>query len=394
MASLFDSLAIRGVTLPNRIGVSPMCQYSAVDGFVNPWHLVHLGSRAVGGAGLVMTEATAVVPEGRITPSDLGIWSDAHVAGHRELVSFIESQGAVAGIQLAHAGRKASRVPPWETDPGQTQGRPLGVEEGGWIPASASAVPFDAGFTVPQALQASAIADMIDAFALAAERSARAGYRWVEVHAAHGYLLHSFQSSASNLRDDDYGGSLEGRCRLTRAIARAVRAVLPSEHVLAFRLSYTDWSEGGWTLDESVTLAKWLKQDGVDLIDVSSGGGVPRPRIPVGPGYQVPGAAAIRAGAGMAVSAVGWIDDAAQAEAVLAEGKADLVMLARALLRDPYWPMRAALALGQSEAARMPVQYNAAWAHLGEFGFDPIAAPRVTRAGLARVEAARHVALG
>ncbi|WP_249359303.1 NADH:flavin oxidoreductase/NADH oxidase [Cupriavidus sp. 2SB] len=393
MASIFDAFVVRGVTLRNRIGVSPMCQYSAVDGFVNPWHLVHLGSRAVGGAGLVMTEATAVVPEGRITPSDLGIWSDAHVEGHRELVSFIVSQGAVPGIQLAHAGRKASRVPPWESDPGQTQGRPLAEAEGGWIPEGASPVPFDAGFTVPQALDASAIAATRDAFVTAAQRAVEAGYTWIEVHAAHGYLLHSFQSAASNHRDDEFGGSLEARCRLTRDIARAIRAVIPAEHVLAFRLSYTDWSEGGWTLDESVTLAAWLKEDGVDLIDVSSGGGVPRPKIPVGPSYQVPGAEAIRAGAKVAVAAVGWIDNAEQADAIVAGDKADLVMLARELLRDPYWPMRAALQLGRAESARMPVQYNSAWAHLGTFDFDPIAAPQITLAGVPRVDAVRHTSL-
>jgi 2,4-dienoyl-CoA reductase-like NADH-dependent reductase (Old Yellow Enzyme family) len=393
MASIFDSFVIRGVTLRNRIGVSPMCQYSAVDGFVNPWHLVHLGSRAVGGAGLVMTEATAVVPEGRITPSDLGIWSDEHIDGHRELVAFIASQGAVAGIQLAHAGRKASRVPPWESDPGQTQGRPLATDEGGWVPDGASPLPFDTGFAVPQAMDADAIAAMIEAFVKAARRAAAAGYSWIEVHAAHGYLLHSFQSAASNHRNDGYGGSLEARCRLTREVARAIRNVIPAEHVLAFRLSYTDWTEGAWTLEESIELAKWLKEDGVDLIDVSSGGGVPRPKIPVSPGYQVPGAAAIRHDAKVAVAAVGWIDNPEQADAIVGEGKADLVMLARELLRDPYWPMRAALKLEKNESTRMPVQYNSAWAHLGKFDFDPITAPRISQAGVPGVDSSRHLSL-
>jgi len=340
-----------------------------------------------------MTEATAVVPEGRITPSDLGIWSDAHIAGHRELVAFIVSQGAVPGIQLAHAGRKASRVPPWESDPGQTQGRPLAADEGGWIPEAASPVPFDAGFAVPQEMDSTAIAATIEAFVKAAQRAVDAGYTWIEVHAAHGYLLHSFQSAGSNHRQDEYGGTLEARCRLTREIARAIRSTIPGEFVLAIRLSYTDWTEGGWTLDESITLAKWLKEDGVDLIDVSSGGGVPRPKIPVGPGYQVPGAAAIREDAKAAVAAVGWIDNPEQADAIVSDGKADVVMLARELLRDPYWPMRAALTLGKTESTRMPVQYNSAWAHLGTFDFDPIAAPKISHAGAPRVESARRVSL-
>ncbi|MEI6002070.1 NADH:flavin oxidoreductase/NADH oxidase [Paraburkholderia bengalensis] len=390
MPGLFDPLKLRGVALRNRIGVSPMCQYSSVDGFVNNWHLVHLGSRAVGGAGLVVTEGTAVVPDGRITPSDLGLWNDAHIAGHRELVRFIAAQGAVPALQLAHAGRKASRVPPWESDPGQTQGRPLTISEGGWQPLGASSIAFDQGYTIPHELSVSGIADIVESFALAAQRAAEAGYEWIEVHGAHGYLLHSFNSPISNKRIDAYGGSLEGRCKITRAVARAIRKVWPDNRVLAFRLSFTDWVDGGWNTDDTVQLARWLKEDGVDLIDVSSGGGVPRPRIPVGPGYQVPGAAAVRQGASIPVAAVGLIDKAEQAEFIVREGSADVVMLAREMLRDPYWPLRAAVELQRCEAARMPVPYNSAWGHLGDFSFDPITAPRITDSGIDRVDGSRR----
>jgi len=394
MSGLFDPLTLRGVTLRNRIGVSPMCQYSSVDGYVNPWHIVHLGSRAVGGAGLVLTEGTAVVPEGRITPSDLGLWSDGHVERHRELACFIAAQGAVPGIQLAHAGRKASRVPPWESDPRQTQGRPLTIDEGGWRPEGASEIAFDAGYTVPHELSQQEIARVVDAFAAAAVRAGEAGYRWIEVHGAHGYLLHSFNSPLSNARTDEYGGSLAARCRITREVARAIRRVWPADKVLAFRLSYTDWVDGGWSLDDTVELARWLKEDGVDLIDASSGGGVPRPAIPVGPGYQVPGAEAVRRRASVPVAAVGWIDDARQADAFVRDGQADLVMLAREMLRDPYWPLRAAVELERSGSARIPVQYNSAWAHLGSFAFDPITAPKITRSGIDKVDAARRNSLG
>jgi len=394
MSGLFDPLKLRDVTLRNRIGVSPMCQYSSVDGFVNSWHLVHLGSRAVGGAGLVVTEGTAVVPEGRITPSDLGLWEDAHIAGHRELVHFIAAQGAVPAIQLAHAGRKASRVPPWESDPTQTQGRPLTMDEGGWQPDGASSLAFDAGYTVPNELSLGGIAQVVESFASAAQRAGEAGYEWIEVHGAHGYLLHSFNSPISNTRTDAYGGSLEGRCRITREVAQAIRRVWPDNRVLAFRLSFTDWVEGGWSTGDTVQLARWLKDDGVDLIDVSSGGGVPRSRIPVGPGYQVPGAAAVRQGASIPVAAVGLIDKAEQAELIIRTGNADVVMLAREMLRDPYWPLRAAVELRCSEAARMPVQYNSAWGHLGAFSFDPITAPRITESGIDRVDGARRNTLG
>jgi 2,4-dienoyl-CoA reductase-like NADH-dependent reductase (Old Yellow Enzyme family) len=392
MSHLFQPLTVRGVTLRNRIGVSPMCQYSSIDGHANTWHLVHLGSRAVGGAGLVLTEGTAVLPEGRITPSDLGVWNDGQLEGHRLIAQFVASQGAVPGIQLAHAGRKASRVPPWETDPSQTQGRPLSCDEGGWHPDGPSPLAFDRGFTIPNEMDHVAVAAVVQAFADAAQRADAAGYEWIEVHAAHGYLLHSFASPIANHRADDYGGSLEGRCRITREVARAVRDVWPDRKVLAFRLSYTDWAEGGWGVDDTVRLARWLKDDGVDLIDVSSGGNTPRPTVVAGPGYQVPGAEAVRHGAGILTGAVGRIEEPEQAEAILRERRADMVMLAREMLRDPYWPLRAAVQLQASDRTRLPVQYSAAWAHLGRFAFDPIAAPRISRSGISAVDDARHTA--
>lgn len=394
MTHLFDPLTLRGVTLRNRIGVSPMCQYSCVDGMPNSWHLVHLGSRAVGGAGLVLTEGTAVTPEGRITPADLGIWSDAHIEGHRRIAEFIAGQGAVPGIQLAHAGRKASRVPPWETDPSQTQGRPLSCEEGGWHPVGASPLQFNTGYTVPTEMSQGDIDEAVQAFVAATRRADAAGYQWIEVHAAHGYLLHSFNSPIANHRTDEYGGTLEGRCRITREVAQAVRAAWPKEKVLAFRLSYTDWAEGGWTQEETVQLARWLKEDGVDLIDASSGGNTPRPNVKAGPGYQVPGAEAVRRGAGIPVAAVGLIDNAEQANVILRDGRADMVMLAREMLRDPYWPLRAAVALRESARARVPVQYSAAWAHLGSFSYDPINAPQISMSGLELIDQARHTVLG
>jgi 2,4-dienoyl-CoA reductase-like NADH-dependent reductase (Old Yellow Enzyme family) len=378
MHGLFDPLSLRGVKLRNRIGVSPMCQYSSVDGYVNDWHLVHLGSRAAGGAGLVLTEATAVVPEGRITPSDLGIWKDEHVEGHARVAAFIKSQGAVAGIQLAHAGRKAGRIPPWEHDPKELQGRPLSREEGGWTPDAASPIAFAEGYLVPHELSEVEIENTIEQFAAAARRADKAGYDWFEVHAAHGYLLHSFHSPLSNRRADGYGGSLENRCRLSRALARALRAALPAHKVLSFRLSYTDWEEGGWTTEDSVQLARWLREDGVDLIDASSGGSTPKPQVPYGPAYQTPGAEAIRRGADIPVAAVGLITEPQQADAIVREGRADLVYLGREMLRDPYWTLRAAAALKESQRARVPVQYNTAWMRMGEFAFEPLSVPRVT----------------
>lgn len=378
MPSLFDPFTLRGITLRNRIGVSPMCQYSAIDGEVNDWHVVHLGSRAAGGAGLVIAEATAVVPEGRITPSDLGLWSDRQTAGHARLASFISSQGAVAGIQLAHAGRKAGRIPPWENDPKEQQGRPLTMEEGGWVPHGPSPLAFDEGYLVPHDLALDEIARVTAEFVAAAHRANAAGYDWLEVHAAHGYLLHSFQSPLSNTRTDRYGATLEGRCRFTREVARALRAVWPVQKVLSFRVSYTDWEAGGWETDDTVQLARWLKEDGVDLIDASSGGSTPTPAVPFGPAYQTPGAEAVRRGADIPVAAVGMIFEPEQADEIVRGGRADLVYLAREMLRDPYWPLRAAVALKDASRARVPIQYNTAWMRLGEFCFDPVCVPRIT----------------
>jgi 2,4-dienoyl-CoA reductase-like NADH-dependent reductase (Old Yellow Enzyme family) len=353
MAPLFTPLTLRGVTLRNRVGVSPMCQYSSEDGLANDWHLVHLGQFAVGGAGLVLSEATAVVPEGRISPQDLGVWSDAHVPGLARITRFIEAQGAVPGIQLAHAGRKASTRRPWE---GTGAVPPA---EGGWEAVVApSAVPFGAGYPSPRALTLEGIAAVIAAFRGAATRAVAAGFRVIEIHAAHGYLLHEFLSPLSNQRTDAYGGSLENRARIVRAVAAAVRAAIPDAMPLFVRLSATDWADGGWTPDESVQLAAWLRADGVDLIDVSSGGLVGGVRIPVGPGYQVPFARQVRTGAGLATASVGLITDPAQANAIVAGGDADLVLLARELLRHPHWPLMAAHTLGADVA--WPVQYERA----------------------------------
>jgi 2,4-dienoyl-CoA reductase-like NADH-dependent reductase (Old Yellow Enzyme family) len=353
MSALFRPFQIRGVTLRNRIGVSPMCQYSSTDGFASDWHLVHLGSRAVGGAGLVMTEAAAVEARGRISPEDLGIWDDAHVEPLARIVHRVHAQGAVAGVQVAHAGRKAGTARPWEG------GLPLADEQGGWSPIGPSALAFAAGYRVPEAASVAELGSIRAAFRAAAQRALLAGFRWLELHAAHGYLLHSFLSPLSNRRDDAYGGSFEGRIRLLREVAREVRMVWPEELPLAVRLSCTDWVEGGWSPEETVELSRRLKREGVDLIDCSSGGavpltGVPQPNIPVGPGYQVPFARAVRA-AGIPSAAVGLITEPQQAEEIVARGDADLVMLGRALLREPYWPLTAAKALGVS--SEVPAQY-------------------------------------
>jgi 2,4-dienoyl-CoA reductase-like NADH-dependent reductase (Old Yellow Enzyme family) len=379
MPHLFDPFTLRGVTLRNRIGVSPMCQFSAVDGFVNDWHLVHVGARAAGGAGLVFTEATAVVPEGRIAGSDLGLWNDEQIEGQRRLASFIASQGAVPGIQLGHAGRKASRQTPWDFDPKSGQGKALRPGEGGWQTVSASPTPFDIDLLNPLELSPNDIAEIIDSFVEAARRADQAGFQWLEVHAAHGYLLHSFCSPISNQRKDEYGGSLEGRVRFNRELARALRTAWPDDKVLSFRISWTDWVEGGWSLDDSIQLAKWLKEDGVDLIDASSGGSIPKPNIPFELGYQVPGAKAIRAEAKMPTAAVGLIVDPHQADQIIYDESADLVYLGREMLRDPNWPMRAALALNENERTRVPVQYNMAWLRLGNFSIEPVYNPSSLR---------------
>jgi 2,4-dienoyl-CoA reductase-like NADH-dependent reductase (Old Yellow Enzyme family) len=341
MAHLFEPLTLRGVTLRNRIAVSPMCEYSSVDGFANDWHFVHLGSRAVGGAGLVFTEAAAVEAAGRISPNDLGLYLDAHVERLAAITAFIEAQGAVAGIQLAHAGRKASTAAPWQG------GRALDPSEGGWRPIDApSELAFADGSPLPHALSADEIGALIASFVTAAERGLEAGFRVIEIHAAHGYLAHEFLSPLSNARTDEYGGSLENRTRFLRQVAGGVRAVLPDEVPLFVRISATDWVEGGWNIDESVALARALRGLGVDLIDASSGGLSPVQRIPLEPGYQVPFATRIRAEAGIATGAVGLITEAHQADAIVRNGQADIVLLARELLRDPYWPLRASVELG------------------------------------------------
>jgi len=351
--ALFQPLVLGDVTLRNRIAVSPMCEYSATDGLPNDWHLVHLGSRAVGGAGLVFTEATAVSPEARISAGDTGIWTDAQAQAWARIAAFISSQGAVPGIQLAHAGRKASTDLPWRG------GRPLTAEQGAWTVFAPSALPFDAGYPTPVSLDAAGIAKVIADFIAATVRSRDAGFRLIEIHAAHGYLLHSFLSPLSNQRDDDYGGSLANRARLLREIVAAVRVQWPAPAPLVVRVSATDWAEGGWDIDECVELARWLKRDGVDLIDCSSGGNVPNVKIPLTPGYQVPFAARIRREAGIATGAVGLITDAEQADAILERGEADLILMARESLRDPYFPRRAAAQLGVT--IEPPVQYRRAW---------------------------------
>jgi 2,4-dienoyl-CoA reductase-like NADH-dependent reductase (Old Yellow Enzyme family) len=337
---LFEPLALRSVQLRNRIGVSAMCQYSSRDGFAEDWHVVHLGSRAVGGAGLVFTEAAAVTAEGRISPGDLGIWKEEHVAALARVVAFVESEGAVAGIQLAHAGRKASAAPPWEG------GKPIPVAEGGWPVWGPSALPFDAGWPVPAELDELKITETVAAFREAAVRARAANFRVVEIHAAHGYLLHSFLSPVTNQRTDVWGGSFENRIRLLRHVVAAVRDVWPDGLPVFVRLSATDWLGGeGWTVEDSIALARRLREDGVDVVDCSSGGIVPSARIDVGPGYQTPLAERLRREAGIATAAVGFITSAAQAEHILRTGQADLVLLGREMLRDPYWPRRAAEAL-------------------------------------------------
>lgn len=351
MPQLFDPLSLRGITLPNRIGVSPMCEYSSEDGFASDWHLVHLGSRAVGGAGLVMSEATAVEDRGRITLGDLGIWKDAHIEPLARIVRFIEAHGAVPGMQLAHAGRKASSAIPWDG------GRGLSPMEGGWEPIAPSALAFSPQSILPRAMSESDIRSVKEAFVAATLRARGAGYRWLELHFAHGYLGHSFLSPLSNVREDQYGGSFENRVRFVLETTRAVRAVWPEHLPLSARLSCTDWAEGGWTAEDSVALSKHLRAEGVDLVDCSSGGLVTHQRIPTTPGYQVPFAKQIRAEAGIPTAAVGLITDAAQADAIIHAGEADLILLARAMLRDPYWPLHAALELGQPDRRRIPKQY-------------------------------------
>jgi 2,4-dienoyl-CoA reductase-like NADH-dependent reductase (Old Yellow Enzyme family) len=356
MPNLFDPLSIRDLTLPNRIVVSPMCEYSSIDGFANDWHLVHLGSRAVGGAGLILTEAAAVTPEGRISPGDLGIWSDNHIEFLARITRFIHSQGSVAGIQLAHAGRKASTYRPWDGDGAVPEG------SGGWKNVVApSAIPFAENYVQPRALTQERIQAVVRAFAEAASRARGAGFRVIEIHAAHGYLISEFLSPLANHRTDEYGGSFANRIRLLLEVVRAVRGTWPESAPLFVRISATDWVEGGWTLDESVELAKRLKDSGADLVDCSSGGNVPPAQIPIGPGYQTPFAERIRREAKILTGAVGMITAPSQADHIIRTGQADVAIIAREFLRDPYWPLRAARELGYS--APWPVQYVRAAPH-------------------------------
>jgi len=341
MADLFDPFTLRGVTLPNRIAVSPMCQYSAEAGRATDWHLVHLGGFAQGGAGLVLTEATAVSAEGRISPEDLGLWDEGQVHTLARITAFIRAQGAIPGIQLAHAGRKASTPAPWRGGPGS-----LPIAEGGWTSLAPSALAFDEGWATPTVLDGAGLAAVTAAFAAAARRALDAGFQVVELHAAHGYLLHQFLSPLSNRRSDGYGGSFANRTRLLREVTAAVRSVWPERLPLFVRLSATDWAEGGWNPEESMELCRALRELGVDLIDVSSGGLVPRAQIPVAPGYQVPFAGQIRTGAGIATAAVGLITEPRQAQKIVMDEAADLVLLGRELLRNPRWPLHAAQVLG------------------------------------------------
>ena len=354
MSLLLEPYTLRQLTLNNRIAVSPMCQYSSVDGLANDWHLVHLGSRAVGGAGLIFTEATAVTPDGRITAQDLGLWSEEHIEPLQRITRFIRAQGAVAGIQLAHAGRKASTHRPWLGKHGSVK-----VDEGGWVPVGPSPIAFDPNHTAPKQLDTEQIQGVVQAFIDAAKRSLEAGFSVVEVHAAHGYLLHQFLSPLSNQRLDEYGGSFENRIRLVLQVTEAVREVWPKELPVFVRVSATDWVEDGWNPDETVELARRLKALGVDLIDVSSGGTAASAEIPVGPGYQTRFAERVRKEAAIATGTVGMITEPAQAEHILRTGQADLILLARELLRDPYWPLHADDDLGGRKAI-WPAQYQRA----------------------------------
>jgi 2,4-dienoyl-CoA reductase-like NADH-dependent reductase (Old Yellow Enzyme family) len=347
---LFDELQIRDVRLANRIAVSPMCQYSCENGLATDWHLVHLGSRAVGGAALVMAEATAVLPEARISPQDLGIWSQAHIEPLSRITKFIHSQGSVAGIQIAHAGRKASTARPWDG-----AGK-LAEQEGGWSDVVApSAIAFAPNYPLPAAVTIERIAAIVDAFGKAAQRALDAGFRLLEIHSAHGYLLHEFLSPFSNRRSDLYGGSFENRTRIVREVVGKVRRFWPERLPLFIRISSTDWVEGGWDIEQAVALARSLRALGVDLVDCSSGGNVADAKIPIGPGYQVPFAERIRRDTGILTGAVGMITEVHQADEIIRSGQADIVLLAREMLRDPYWPLHAAAKLGKSIS--WPAQY-------------------------------------
>lgn len=352
MSKLFTPLHIKSVQLKNRITVSPMCQYSSVDGFATDWHLVHLGSRAVGGAGLIIAEATAVSPEGRISPQDLGIWKEEHLEKLKQITSFITAQGTVPGIQLAHAGRKASTNVPWEGRGG------IAIENGGWQVVAPSAIAFADNYPMPAALDQNGIKKIIRDFTMAAARAAQAGFKVIEIHAAHGYLVHEFLSPLSNQRTDEYAGSFNNRIRLLLEIIAGVQTVWPNDLPLLVRISATDWAEGGWDLEQSVALARILQQQGVDLIDVSSGGLVNYQQVPVGPAYQLPFASRIRKDTGILTGTVGMITTSTQAETILVNGDADLIIMARKVLRDPYFPLRAAHELNAN--TNWPVQYERA----------------------------------
>ncbi|CAG4993003.1 NADPH dehydrogenase [Dyadobacter sp. CECT 9275] len=352
MSSLFSPYQLKNITLKNRIVVSPMCQYSSEDGFANDWHLVHLGSRAVGGAALIITEATAVSPEGRISPQDLGIWKDEHIEKLRQITGFVEAQGAVPAIQLAHAGRKASTYPAWK---GRGQ---VPLDQGGWKTLSASAIPFHENEDAPEELDQAGIEKVVADFVSGAGRAVSAGFKVIEIHAAHGYLVHQFLSPLSNLREDAYGGNFENRIRLLIEIVQGVKAKIGEDVPMVVRLSATDWADGGWDVEQSIRLSEILKNEGVDLIDVSSGGLAAHQKISVGPGYQVPFAERIKKEAGIPVGTVGLITNASQSEEILQSGQADLIVMARELLRNPYFPLSAARELG--EDIHWPVQYERA----------------------------------
>jgi 2,4-dienoyl-CoA reductase-like NADH-dependent reductase (Old Yellow Enzyme family) len=352
MSHLFEPLTLRGVTMRNRIGISPMCQYSAEDGMANDWHLVHLGARAIGGAGLIIVEATGVEARGRITPYCLGLWKDEQIEPLARVTRFLRAYGAAPAIQLAHAGRKASTAQPWQG------GGPVGPDQGGWTDiVGPGAQAYNAGMPTPRALSTAEVRDIAAAFGAAARRAHEAGFDVVEIHAAHGYLIHSFLSPLSNHRDDEYGGSFDNRCRLLLDAAHAIRANWPDAKPLLVRISATDWVDGGWTIEDSIALAQKLKAAGVDLIDCSSGGNVPKAPVPVGPGYQVPLAERVRRGADIPTATVGMITQAQHADEIVRNGRADMVLIARESLRNPQWPLHAARALGHADAAPGPAQY-------------------------------------
>jgi 2,4-dienoyl-CoA reductase-like NADH-dependent reductase (Old Yellow Enzyme family) len=355
--NLFSPLKVRDITLKNRIGVSPMCQYSSVDGFANDWHLVHLGSRAVGGAGLVICEATGVEARGRITPDDLGIYKEEHIEMLKRITGFIEEWGAVPGIQLAHAGRKGSTLSPWKAESRHAK-VDLKDDEGGWEVVGPSPVPFNPEWRNPHELTISEIKEIQEKFRVATQRAIKAGFKWMELHAAHGYLLNSFYSPLSNFRTDEYGGSFENRIRFVVETAKLIRSEWPSAYPMSVRLSATDWVDGGWTVDDSVELSKFLKAEGVDVIDCSSGNVRAGDRYPFAPGFQVPLAEKVKSQANVMTAAVGLITEPAQANEIIQKSQADIVLLAREMMRNPYWPLRAAQELGLPTTAALPRRYT------------------------------------